>query len=76
MITETTPLLNVIFQSDITVETWNNTEIDSLFILNKQEVIRNTLMCVDVTANKLEVEGFINNKNLSEIYENTLTVII
>ncbi|OXU21662.1 hypothetical protein TSAR_016063 [Trichomalopsis sarcophagae] len=73
-IPEATGLFNVIFQSDITVDTWNNTGIDRFLLLNKQEVIRNTLMCVDITADKLEVEGFINSKNLAEIYENTLTL--
>lgn len=50
--------------------------MDSLFTLNKDEKIEDTLMCGDARVDNLEIEGFVNGENLKEIYKNTFMVKI
>ena len=67
-------MLNIIFKSDIRVEVWNDVPMDTLFTLNKDEAIRDTLMCVDAFVDHLEIKGFVNGENLTKIYETTFMV--
>lgn len=51
-------------------------KLNTLFTLNNNEVIRDTIMCIDILADNLEILGFVNDENLTEIYKNTFMVRI
>ncbi|XP_058805906.1 uncharacterized protein LOC131672587 [Phymastichus coffea] len=73
-IMESVTVSNVIFKSDITAMYWNNTNLDMVLMLNKDEVIDGTLACVNINVNNLTISGSLNNENLMKVYENTFMI--
>lgn len=64
---------NVIFESDIEVDYLNELEMSRVITLEREQTF-DTLLCSNVTVGKLEINGTVNDYNLSAIYDDTLMV--
>ncbi|CAL7939823.1 unnamed protein product [Xylocopa violacea] len=67
-----TTFTNVSFESGIQVELFNDLDMKLLIPLNTEQVIPvEVLKCRNVTVDKIQIFGKINNQNLQEIQQNT-----
>ena len=61
------------FESDIQVEKFNDLDMKLLIPLNTEQMIK-VLKCGNVTADKLQILGNVNDENLQKIQDNTFMV--
>lgn len=71
---EAVTFADVVFKSGVTLESWNNVKVDTLFKLNTDEFVPDSLMCIDAYVENIEINGFVNGENLTEFYLNTFMV--
>lgn len=71
----TTTFTDVNFQSDIQVEKFNHLDMNLLIPLDTEQSIE-FLKCGNVTVDKMQILGRINDVNLQEIQYNTFMVCI
>lgn len=71
----TTTFTDVNFQSDIQVEKFNHLDMNLLIPLHTEQSIE-FLKCDNVTVDKMQILGRINDVNLQEIQYNTFMVCV
>ncbi|XP_023314340.1 uncharacterized protein LOC106648688 [Trichogramma pretiosum] len=66
---------DVVFQSNLFIESWNDVHVDKFFLLKNSYVRKNmTLLCKDASVVNLKVVGKVNGENVTDLYEKTFMI--